>query len=75
MAKERAKTVSKKTKVKQGNLIKDADAWDKLRAINDQVKAQAKRNPELLTVFADLIGYMSKGPRTAKNAPPEGNGK
>lgn len=62
-------------KVKQGNLIKDADAWDKLRAVNDQVKTQAKRNPQLLTVFADLIEYMARGPRTAKSAPPEGNGK
>ena len=64
-----------RAKVTPGNRMKDAYAWDTLRAINHQVKAPAKRNPGLLTIFADLVDYMAKGPRAVKNVPPEGGGK
>ena len=51
--------------VKKSNLIFDAIAWDQLRAVNDQVKAQSKRNPELLAIFSQLIDYLSKGPKAS----------
>ena len=56
--------------LKQANLLFDADAWDKLREINDQVKTQAKRNPELLVIFKPLIDFLAKGPRVVKPTPP-----
>lgn len=62
-------------KLKQGNLLFDATAWDKLRVVNDQVKTQGKRDPELLVIFADLIDYLAKGPRSPKNEKPEGGEK
>ncbi len=46
-------------RVKQANLIFDADAWEMLRKINDQVKAQAKYQPELETVFSALREFMN----------------
>ncbi len=49
-------------RVKQANLIFDADAWEMLRKINDQVKAQAKYQPELETVFSALREFMKAGP-------------
>lgn len=57
--------------MKQANLIFDAEAWEQLRKLNDQVKAQGKHNPELLTMFKDVIDYFARGPRRPKG-PPEG---
>ncbi len=52
-------------RVKQANLLFDADAWEMLRKINDQVKAQAKYQPELETVFTALREFMTYGPSNA----------
>jgi hypothetical protein len=35
-------------KLKQANLLFDADAYDEVRKTNDQVKAQGKRDPEVM---------------------------
>ena len=56
--------------VKQANLLFDAQAWDYLRQINDQVKAQAKRKPEPQAIFKQLIDYLARGPRAPKTPPP-----
>ena len=53
-------------KLKQGNLIVDADAWEMLRKVNDQVKAQGKYHPELLSKFGAVTEYFDKGPRKPK---------
>jgi hypothetical protein len=59
--------------IKQANLLFDAEAWDVLRSVNDQLKAQAKRNPELLKIFDSLVSFLAKGPRAPKT-PKSGNG-
>lgn len=57
--------------LKQANLLFDADAWEQLRKMNDQVKAQGKHDAELLTIFEQLLKYMaSKRPGTAAGTPP-----
>ena len=56
--------------LKQANLLFDAEAWDHLRAVNDQVKAQSKRDKKLLAVFRPLIDFLAKGPRAPKKAAP-----
>ena len=43
--------------LKQANLLFDADAWEQLRRVNDQLKAQAKHDPSLEAVFAPLLTY------------------
>jgi hypothetical protein len=55
--------------MKQANLLFDADAWDKLRQVNDQVKVQGKRNPELLAIFKPLSEFLTKGHRPTPSAP------
>ncbi len=55
--------------LKQANLIFDAEAHRELGRVNDQVKAQAKDNPELLSVFRSVTDYFSRTAPTAK-APP-----
>lgn len=52
--------------MKQANLIFDADAYEQIRKINDQVKAQAKHNPELLTIFKDVLDFFARPPRSPK---------
>jgi hypothetical protein len=58
---------------KQANLLFDADAYEQLRKVNDQVKVQGKHDPELLMIFKDVIDYFARGPRGPK-APPTGGG-
>ena len=58
--------------LKQANLIFDAEAYEQLRKVNDQVKAQGKHDPELLTIFKDVIDYFARGPRAPKG--PSGGG-
>lgn len=53
-------------KLQQGNLLFDADAWEQLRKVNDQVKAQAKHDPALLAMFQPLIDFLARGPRGPK---------
>ena len=62
--------------LQQTNLMFDADAWEQIRALNDQVKAQGKRNPLLLEQFRDLLAYFAQSPRssgsrTASNPTPQ----
>jgi hypothetical protein len=59
--------------LRQSNLIFDADAYEQIRKMNDQVKAQAKHNPELLTIFQNLLDYFARS--TSRKAPPAGEPK
>lgn len=54
--------------LRQANLIFDAAAYEELRKVNDQVKAQGKYAPELAAMFRPLTEFFAKGPRT-KPAP------
>ncbi len=45
-------------RVKQANLIFDAELWEMLRKVNDQVKAQGKHEPELAAQFTVLRDFM-----------------
>jgi ABC-type transporter Mla subunit MlaD len=54
------------TRLKQANLLFDAQAWELLRTVNDQVRAQGKRDPELLAMFSDVLNFFSRGPRTQR---------
>ena len=44
---------------RQQNLLYDSDAYELVRRANDQVKAQAKYDPELNTKFAPLLAYFT----------------
>lgn len=57
-------------RLKQANLMFDAEAWSLLRQVNDQVKAQGKHNPELLNIFEPIVRFFAKGPRPGPEAPP-----
>lgn len=52
--------------LKQANLLFDAEAWEQVRKVNDQVKAQGKHDPSLATSFKQVIDYFAKGPRAPK---------
>jgi hypothetical protein len=56
-------------KLKQANLLFDLDAWEQIRRINDQVKAQGKHDPEVLVMFKPLIDFFARGPRSSAPAP------
>ena len=45
--------------LKQGNLIRDAEAFTMLRKVNDQVKAQAPYEPAIATRFTAVTEYFS----------------
>ncbi|HEY3452457.1 MAG TPA: hypothetical protein VGK67_39300 [Myxococcales bacterium] len=55
--------------LKQSNLLFDGEAWEQLRKVNDQVKAQGKHTPELLTIFEPVLRYFAKGPRKTEPEP------
>lgn len=55
------------TRLKQGNLMMDADAWEDLLKINDQVKAQAKHDPEIAKAFEFLREYMKRHGAASKD--------
>lgn len=55
--------------LKQANLLFDAEAWEQIRKVNDQVKAQAKHNPELLVMFKSVLDFFARGPRGGAPAP------
>lgn len=64
--------------LQQANLLFDADAWEQVRKMNDQVKAQAKHDPALAKMFQQLLDYFARGPRGTKggagasgNTPPQ----
>jgi hypothetical protein len=50
-------------KLKQANLLFDAEAWEQIRKTNDQVKAQGKHDPEVLVMFKPLLDFFARGPR------------
>jgi hypothetical protein len=50
-------------RLKQANLLWDAEAWQLLLKINDQVKAQLKHDPEIAKAFSFLIEFMSASAR------------
>jgi len=56
--------------LKQANFLLDGKAWEMLRKVNDQVNAQGKTNPEVLTMFAPLVAYMKRFGRTGPRKPP-----
>jgi len=58
------------TTLKQANFILDGKAWEMLRKVNDQVNAQGKTNPEILTLFAPLVQYMGRFGRTGPRKAP-----
>lgn len=49
--------------LRQANLLFDAAAYEELRKINDQVKAQAKFAPELAAMFRPLTDFFARGGR------------
>lgn len=56
-------------KLKQANLLVDAEAWEQIRKINDQVKAQGKHAPEVLVMFKPVLDFFARGPRPSAQAP------
>jgi hypothetical protein len=52
--------------LQQSNLLFDAEAWEQIRKMNDQVKAQAKHDPALSTIFQQVLDYFARGPRGPK---------
>ena len=55
-------------KLKQANLLFDAEAWEQVRKMNDQVKAQGKHDPELMVMFKPLLDFFARGPRASAPA-------
>lgn len=58
-------------KLKQGNLLLDAEAWEQIRKINDQVKVQGKHDPEVLVMFKPVLDFFARV-RPAATAPAAG---
>jgi hypothetical protein len=56
-------------KLKQANLLFDAEAWEQIRKTNDQVKMQGKHDPEVLVMFKPLLDFFARGPRSPIPAP------
>lgn len=53
---------------KQGNLIVDAEAFTLISKVNDQVKAQGKRNKAIKTAFSAVSAYFkSSAPKNKRN--------
>jgi ABC-type transporter Mla subunit MlaD len=46
-------------KLKQANLLFDAEAWEQIRKVNDQVKAQGKHDPEVLVMFKPVLDFFA----------------
>jgi hypothetical protein len=61
-------------KLKQANILFDADAWEQVRKLHDQVKAQGKHDPELLVMFGGLLDVFARGPRQPAAVPPAPTG-
>jgi len=57
-------------KLKQANLLFDADAWEQIRKLNDQVKAQGKHDPEVMVMFKPVLDFFARA-RPAPAAPPQ----
>jgi hypothetical protein len=52
-------------KLKQANLLFDAEAWEQIRKMNDQVRVQGKHDPELSVMFKPLLDFFARGPRAS----------
>lgn len=46
--------------VRQASLLHNADAYEQLRKVNDQVKAQGKYDDRIKTAFADLTKFFAR---------------
>jgi hypothetical protein len=49
--------------LKQANLIDDAEAFNMLRKVNDQVKSQSKFDPSIATRFTAVTEYFASSGR------------
>jgi ABC-type transporter Mla subunit MlaD len=49
--------------LKQANALFDGTAYEQIRKVNDQVKAQGKHQPEIEKMFESVLAYFAKGPR------------
>jgi hypothetical protein len=58
-------------KLRQANLLFDAEAFEQLRQVNDQVKAQAKYDPQLVTMFQPVLDYFAAPRRSTPKEPDE----
>ncbi len=47
-------------KLKQANLLFDSDAWEQIRKLNDQVKAQGKHDPEVMVMFKPVLDFFAR---------------
>lgn len=47
-------------KLKQANLLFDSAAWEQLRKVNDQVKAQGKHDPEVMVMFKPVLDFFAR---------------
>jgi hypothetical protein len=56
-------------KLKQANLLFDAEAWEQIRKTNDQVKVQGKHDPEIFVMFKPLLDFFARGPRQSAVPP------
>ncbi len=52
--------------LKHANLLFDAEAWEQIRKVNDQVKVQAKHDPEIASMFKPVLDFFARGPRRPK---------
>ena len=59
-------------KLKQGNLLLDAEAWEQIRKLNDQVKVQGKHDPEVLVMFKPVLDFFARVRPTATAPAPGG---
>jgi hypothetical protein len=62
-------------KLKQANLLFDADAYDEVRKTNDQVKAQGKRDPEVMVMFKPVVDFFARARPGAAPTTPEAPAK
>jgi hypothetical protein len=58
--------------LQQSNLLFDAEAWEQIRKMNDQVKVQAKHDPALALMFDQVLRFFALGPRPTRD-PSEGD--
>lgn len=58
-------------KLKQANLLFDAEAWEQLRKLNDQVKVQGKHDPEVMVMFKPVLDFFARVRPTASAPAPE----
>lgn len=47
-------------KLKQADLLFAAEAWEQVRKINDQVKAQGKHDSEVMVMFKPVLDFFAR---------------